>query len=111
MTLNGTAKFKTIFGGLVSVAVFGFIFAMLVYKLMLMVNKSQSTITKDTLSRPITGASTIFAIGEKNMSISFALTDYWASVDMYNKSFGTFMLTENRIQQLKNETTGVGYTV
>ncbi|CDW81986.1 UNKNOWN [Stylonychia lemnae] len=109
LTYKGSEKFRSTFGGIISLAVVIFFFSVFVYKLNDMFNKSQTQIKKNTLVSISNEYTPPEVLSDKNITFAFMLSDFYGSGAFDNPYYGDLFLNQNIINIKVNETTGESY--
>jgi hypothetical protein len=71
MTYRGKEKFRSTFGGVVSIMILGFIIAIFSYKLRDMINRSQAQVKKNTLIKASNAYTPPENLVSRNITIAF----------------------------------------
>ena len=71
LTYRGKEKFRSIFGGLISVVVIGFIISIFGYKLRDMINRNNAQVKKNTLIKASNAYSPPENLADRNITIAF----------------------------------------
>lgn len=76
MTYQGNQKFKSTFGGIISMLLISLIVAMFGYKMSLMINRGQTQVKKNTLVTASNSYSPPENLMDQNVTIAFMLSDW-----------------------------------
>lgn len=109
LTYKGKEKFKSFFGGFLSMLVFLFIFSIFLYKMRDMVLRNQAQIKKNTLVSISNSYTPPEVISDKNISFAFKLSNFFGEDIPENPRMGRIYLRQFIISMRTNETDGTTY--
>ncbi|CDW75112.1 UNKNOWN [Stylonychia lemnae] len=109
LTYKGSEKFKSTFGGLVSLGVICFFLSVFIYKMNDMFLKTQTQIKKNTLVSISNQYTPPEVISDKNITFAFMLSDFYGSGAYDNPYYGDLFLTQNVINIKINQSNGESY--
>jgi hypothetical protein len=92
MTYRGKEKFRSTFGGSISVVIICVLALLFSYKLKLMVDRTQSQVKKNTLVKTSNSYSPPENLANKNNTIAFMLSDFDADGSLDDPKYGKFTL-------------------
>ena len=92
LSFRGKDKFRTLFGGIVSFLLLSLILSVFIYKLMDMLQRSQTQIKKNTLVSISNSYTQPEVISEKNITIAFMLSDFYGDGSFDDPKYGKFVL-------------------
>lgn len=107
MTHKGNQKFKTIFGGLVSLLVCLFLFAMFWYKFHIMITRQNTSVKQNSIINASSKLTPAQDIGAYGYSIAIGLTNPFSAPLTYDKKYGVFQMSQNKYVAVTNSTTNV----
>jgi len=84
LTYKGSEKFRSSFGGLVSLSLVLFLVSAFAYKLNTMFKRSNSQIKKNTLYSISNAYVPPYNISAKNISVAFAVSDFFDDASLYD---------------------------
>ncbi|CDW82658.1 UNKNOWN [Stylonychia lemnae] len=109
LTYQGKESFKSTFGGIVSLIVILSLLSVSAYKVNDMILKKQTSVKKNTLVSISNSYAPPEVLSEKNITIAFMLSDFFAENTFNDPFYGKFILRQSEIYIRKNETDGTNY--
>ena len=98
LTYKGKEKFKTMFGGLISLIIVFSVTITLGYKLSIMLRRGQTTIKKNTLVSMSNDYQPPENLSNKNFSLAFMVSDYFATESLYDERFANIQLIQSGVK-------------
>lgn len=92
MTYKGKEKFRSLFGGLISLGLLLFIVSIFFYKLKDMIQRNLTSIKKNTLVSISNSYSPPENLSDKNITIAFKLQNFWGDKRLDDPHYGSFIL-------------------
>lgn len=92
MTYRGKEKFRSGFGGLVSICILVYIVVIFSFKLRDMVNRSQTQVKKNTLIKVSNEYSPPENLAARNITIAFMLSNFYGEGALDEPRYGKFDL-------------------
>jgi hypothetical protein len=77
MTYRGREKFRSVFGGMISLLIVASIISIFGYKMREMINRSQTQVKKNTLIKASNAYSPPENLASKNITIAFQLSNFY----------------------------------
>jgi len=109
MTYRGKEKFRSRFGGIISLIILMVITFIFAYKMKEMVNRTKSQVKKNTLIKASNSYSPPENLVSKNITIAFMLSNFYGEGALDEPKFGKFSLLQKIVTMKKNETDGTTY--
>lgn len=91
MTYKGKEKFKSSLGGFISMMMLLFLLALFLYKINDLVNRSLTSITKNSLVSISNTYSPPYVLSDKNITIAFKLATFYGEDIALDPYYGTFI--------------------
>jgi hypothetical protein len=92
MTYRGKEKFRSTFGGFISLVIICILAFLFSYKLKVMVDRTQSQVKKNTLVKTSNSYSPPENLAYKNNTIAFMLSDFFGDGSLDDPKYGKFTL-------------------
>ena len=88
MTFKGNDKFRTVFGGMISLVLLLFIISVFGYKLNAMINRTLTQIKRNTLVSVSNSILPPLDLSQKNITIAFQLSNFNGGVSLDDPKYG-----------------------
>ena len=109
MTYRGKEKFRSMFGGIISVIILMVIVFIFSYKMKEMVNRTKTQVKKNTLIKASNSYSPPENLMSKNITIAFMLSNYYGEGALDEPQYGKFSLLQKIVTMKENQTDGTTY--
>ena len=99
-------KFRTAFGGLVTLIIIFAVTSMVIYKVNIMASNGATQIQKNSFVSSSNGVGPTINLKEKGMAFAFSFTDYYVTNFYNNPKYGRFEVRQGTGKLAWNETLG-----
>ena len=109
MTYKGNEKFRSKFGGFISLMILLFIVFIFSYKMSQMIKRSKTQVKKNTLVFASNEYISPESLSSKNITIAFMLSNFVGEGALDEPQYGKFTLVQKTVTMKKNDTDGTTY--